>query len=124
MLLEVCEERVTVPRELEEVVLFSDPVGGGSMDRALPFHEILLLLERLARHAVPPLVEPLVQIAALRDALHHPVHRRPRPRLGRPDEVVERHAQPRPHRTELLLHLVAVREGVESQLLGALVDVL
>src|SRR5690348_9026523 len=94
------------------------------MQRTLAVHQVLVLLERLAPDAIPALVKALVYVARRRDATDELLHGRLVPRLRRPDEVVEGHVEELPRRAELLFHLVAIRERVESQLLRTLVDVL
>ncbi len=56
--------------------------------------------------------------------LRHLLHGQPVARLGGADEVVERDVEAAPHRAELALHPVAVRERVQPLLARTLVDVL
>ncbi len=122
--LEVREQGVAVAREAEEVVLLLDPLRLGAVDRAEAVHQVLLRLEGLARHAVRPLVERVVQIAAVGDPLHHRADAVAVPLLGRADEIVEGNLEPPPDVPELPLHLVAVDDRVEAALDGPAVDVL
>ena len=113
--LEVREQRIAVLREAEEVVLLLDPLGRPLVHGAQPLDEVLLLLEGLAPDAVPALVVARVDVARRGARLHHSLHGRPVPRLGRPDEVVEGDRQARPHLAEHPLHVVAVRHRVLSE---------
>ena len=92
---EVIEQRLLIFREPEEVVLLADPVGRGrQVQRTLAVDEVLLLLERLAADAVPAFVDAFVDVAGLAaSAATRSLHARAVTRLGRPDEIVERHVE-------------------------------
>ncbi len=94
------------------------------MDRAQAVDEVLLLLERFARHAVPAFVHALVDVAGVPRPFEQRLHRAHVAALGRPDEVVEGNVQACPDGAELHLHPVAVRERVEIQLTRFAEDVL
>ncbi len=120
---EVRDERVAVLREAEEVVLLLDPLDG-AVQRALPVHQVLVLLERLAADAVPSLVEPLVDVTLRGDQAHQLLDRRLVARLGRPDEVVVGDVEEIPGLAEHALHPVAVRQRIEPFFPGLAIDVL
>ena len=125
MRLEVRQQPIAVLREPEEVVLLLDPLGRQRrMERAFAVHEVLFLAEGLARHAVPALVDALVDVAGLVAALGQLLHRGPVPRLRGADEVVEGNSQLRPSLAEHLLHVRAVLQRILARLPGLLVDVL
>ena len=94
------------------------------MDATVAVVEVLFLLERLARDAVPALVDPVVDVARLRDARHERRDAGPVALLGGPYEVVERDIEPRPDVAERGLHPVAERDGVFVELARALKDIL
>ena len=114
--LEMLEQRAAVLREPEEMVLLADPVRLRPMNRARPVHEVLLLLEGLARHAIPAFVVPLVDVARGAHPADERLDARAVARLGRADEVVERDVQRLPDVEELLRHAVAVGERILSKL--------
>ena len=124
MRLVVLPEPIAVRRQAEEMVALLDPLGFPLMDRAQAVDEILLLLERFARHAVPAFVHALVDVARVPRPFEQCLHRAHVAALGRPDEVVEGNVQARPDGTELHLHPVAVCERVEVQLTRFAEDVL
>src|SRR5690606_3071026 len=117
-------EGLGVLRETEEVVLLTNPVGLRQVDRTFAVDEILLLLEGLAGHAIPALVDAFVDVARLAAPAHQLLDRGAMARLSRTDEVVERDVEALPCRPELLLHPVAVRHGLEAELARLLEDVL
>ncbi len=65
-----------------------------------------------------------VDVAGSGHAADELLHAGPVPRLGRPDEIVERQVQPLPDLEELLRHTVAVRARILAVLARLLVDVL
>ena len=83
------------------------------MDRAVPVHEVLFLLERLARNTVPPLVGPFVQIAGVGDLLNKRGHTNAMSVLSSADEVIERDTETLPDRSKRLFHLVAERQRLQ-----------
>ena len=121
----VIEQRLLVLRQPEEVVLLANPLRNqASVKRAPAIDEILFRLELLAADAVPALIDPFVDIAALVDSLSDLGDPGAMPRLGRPNEVVKGDIQPSPRLAEHMLHLVAVRERVKSPGRRLLEDVL
>jgi hypothetical protein len=76
----VVEQRLLILREPEEVVLLPDPLGRRQVDRALAVHQVLLLLEGLARDAVPALVVAFVDVTRVVTGLRHPLDGRAMPR--------------------------------------------
>ncbi len=103
--------------EAKEMILLADPVRFRAMDRTQAEDEVLVLLEGLTRHAIPPLVVPLVDIPGRSDAPDQLLDASPVSRLGRPDEVVKGEVEPPPDIEELAGHAVAVREGLLAELL-------
>ena len=75
--------------QLEEPVLLGEPLDGPLVHRAeLAVEQVALGVVRLARDAVPALVDALVHVAVVVDRLHEPLHALVVARLGRADEVV------------------------------------
>ncbi len=120
---EVREQPIAIRRQAEEVVRLADPRRLRAMDRTQPVDQVLLRLERLARLAVPALVEALVEIAVGADLLRHRLHGDAMARLRGADEVVERDVEPRPDVAEDGGHLVAVDQRIEALLARLAVDV-
>ncbi len=85
------EQRLLEAGELEEPVLLGEPLHRPLVHRAdTAFEQVALGVVRLARNAVPTLVQPLVHVAVVVDRLHEPLHAQVVTRLGRADEVVVR----------------------------------
>src|ERR1019366_6443706 len=82
------EKAGAVLREAEEDVLLALPLRLETVDRAIPVHEILLRVERLAVRAVPALGAGRVEVARRIDAPDDLLDAQPVTRLGRADEVV------------------------------------
>ena len=122
--LEMVAQLLGVFRQPEEVVLLADPLGLRPVNRAIPVDEVLLLLEGLARHAVPAFVMPLEDVAGGGHLLHELLHAGRVPRLGRPNEIVEGNVQTFPDVEELHGHAIAVRERILTELAGLPEDVL
>ena len=118
------QQPVLILRQAEEEVLLAYPVRFRAVDRTGPLDEVLLLLERLTRDAVPPFVEPLVDIAGCTDAADEFLHACPVPRLGRPDEVVEGEVETPPDVEELSRHPIAIGQRLFAQFLRLAEDVL
>src|ERR1039457_3134201 len=77
--------------QLEEPALFGEPLHRSLVHRAdATFEQIALWVVRLARHAVPALVQPLVHVAVVVDRLHEPLEAQVVTVLGRTDEVIVR----------------------------------
>jgi hypothetical protein len=113
----VIEERLLVLREPEKVVFLPDPLGlQRGVQRTVPVDEILFLFELLTADTVPPFVDAFVNVAGGVDAVRELGDADPVARFRGADEVVERHVEPPPCITKLLLHLVAVRERIQAQL--------
>ena len=120
----VVQQPLPVARQAEEVVLLPDPLRRPLVHRTGAVHQVLLLLERLARDAVPPFVEPLVHVARFDEARHQRRDPGAVARLRRPDEVVERDVETAPDLPEHRLHFVAERQRLDAQLARLGVDVL
>src|SRR5437763_6703749 len=91
------EQRTLVLREAEEVVPLLDPLQRERrVQRTFAVDEIFFLLEGLASLAIPAFVRPFVDIARVMDAARQVGDAVLVPRLGRADEVVERHVEPPP----------------------------
>ena len=120
----VRQQPVPVAGQAEDVVLLLEPVRFAAVHRAFAVDEVLVLLEGLARDAVPPLVLALVEVAGGGDALDEGRHRHPVALLGGADEVVERHVELGPDLAEHPLHPVAEGQRIEPELGRALEDVL
>ena len=118
------EQGLAILRQAEEVVLLAYPLRRALVHRAGAVDEVLLLLERLARDAVPPFVEPLVDVARLDQARDERRHAAPVAIFRSPDEVVEGNVQPPPDVPERGLHPVAEGQRREPLLARALVHVL
>ena len=122
---EQVEQRLLVFRQPEEVILLTDPFRlERRMQRALAVDEIFFLLELLAADAVPTLIHAVVDVTRVVDAPGELGHTGLVPRFGRADEIVERDVEALPGPAELLLHPVAVREWIQTQVGGLLVHVL
>src|SRR4030095_4168117 len=111
---EVRAQPIAIRRQAEEVVRLADPRRLRAMDRTQSVDQILLGLERLARLAVPALVETLVEIAVGGDLVRQRLPGDAMTRLRGADEVVERDVEPRPHVAEDRRHLIAVDQRIEA----------
>jgi hypothetical protein len=87
------------------------------VQRTLPVHDVGVLLERLAPHAVAPGVRLLVEVPrrALEDAADERLHTGLVVRVGGADELVVGDPQPRPHGLEADGHLVGERLRVHPR---------
>ena len=103
MLLDVLQQRLLILREPEEVGRLAHPLHllPTLRVRALPVLQILLVEERLIRHAVPPVITAEIQVAVVAYLLEERLHRAVLPRLARADEIVVRDIQPPPILSEL-----------------------
>ena len=94
------------------------------MQRTVAVDEVFLLLELLAADAVPALVHAFVDVAGVVEPLDQGGDALGMPRLGRPDEIVERDVEVLPGPAEFVLHPVAVGQRIEPLFHRALVHVL
>src|SRR5678815_4026796 len=100
---EMIGERLLILRETEEVVLLANPLRRERrVQRTLAVDEIFVRLELFAADAVPPFVDALVDVPAVVEPPRHKAGVTELARLGRPDEIVERHVEPLPRLAELL----------------------
>ena len=125
MLVDVLLQPILVARQLEEVVLFRQPLRfQRGVDQAVPVLEVRLSLEGLAGDAVPTLVRALVDVAPglhLGDEGLHPTHV-----VGilRPDEAVVADAETGLDIAVELGHPRCELSGGDALLLGPPPDVL
>src|SRR5262245_52586691 len=109
-------ERLLILGQPEKVVLFANPLRRQRWVKGtLAVDEIFLLLELLTAHAVPALVDALVDVAGVVDAARDLGDADAVARLRRADEVVERDVEPLPRLAELLLHPVAIGRSEERR---------
>src|SRR6478735_1759506 len=121
----VFEKRLLISGKAKEEILFTDPLRRRRwMQRALAVDEILLLLEGLAANAVPALVDAFVNVAGVVNSLGQGRHAGLMPGLRGADEIVERQVEALPGSTELLFHLIAVRQRIQRFLGRLFEDVL
>ncbi len=113
---------VRVLAHAEEPVLLLDPDDRLPGLGTHPVHQILLRPEALGGRAVPALVEVLVEVALILEALERRLHGLRVPRLRRADEVVVGDRQALPQLLEALDELVGVRLGREPPRLRRLHD--
>src|SRR3954452_2321914 len=104
MLRETRTEKVGVSAQPEEPIPLLHPLERArGMEHAFAIHDLGVLLERLAPHAVPALVRLLVEVRgiALEDALDERLHSRAMQGIGGADELIVRDAEATPHRGEV-----------------------
>ena len=113
---EVIAKPLGVFGQSEEIVLLSNPLWLRPMNRTQAVNEILLLLEGLARLAVPAFVIALEDVARRRHPAHELLNARLVARLCRADEIVEGNVQTLPDIEELQGHAIAIRERILAEL--------
>ena len=127
MRLEVREQKIAVRAQPEEPVALLHPLEHArGMEHAAAVDDLVVLLERLAAHAVIALVRLLIEVvrAALEDA--HDERRDAQLVLGGrgAHELVVRDAEPPPHRLESFRNLIDERLRRNSAIRSGLRDLL
>ena len=94
------------------------------MDGTLAVDQLGLEIKLLARHAVRPFVDTLVDLAFVVERLHERLHRRRVSLFGRADEVVVGDLEVGPHRRPARDHLVGPRLRIHAVLARRALDLL
>ena len=111
VVLVVVEQALLEGAQFEEVVVLLHLDHRSAVHRALPVHQLVLVVVVLARNAVQARVGPQLNEAVVVNALQELLHHGVVPRLGGPDEVVVGDV-------ECLPRLDEARRGAVGPLLG------